>query len=101
MKLKPLSYKTKRYPEEVRLLSSLKHNSISLDELEKKEYVFKGEWELLKVMRGLIKDVKKEWLVCVVIFSLSTAQKTVLFKIMVRHRRLIHVTKKDLVKLKK
>jgi len=53
---------TRRVLEEVKFVSSLKHNLISLSELEKKGSVFNGEKGVLKVLRGtmvVMKGVRK------------------------------------------
>ena len=48
--------------EEFRYIPSLKRNLISLGELEKKGYVFKGQKGVVKVLRGsmvVMKGVRK------------------------------------------
>jgi len=94
--------------EEVRFVHNLKRNLISLGELKKKGYVFKGERGVLKVLRGsmvLMKGVKKNDLYALEDIASSnstfTIQHIILSKSEIRHKRLGHVSKKCLLELKK
>jgi len=69
--------------EEVRYVHGLKRNLISLGELEKKGYIFKGEKGMMKVLRECImvmKCVRKNGLYAlkgVVIFGSASTTETI------------------------
>jgi len=57
---------TERFLEEVRFVSNLKHDLISLGEFENKGYVFKEERGMLNVeeIHGSNEGYEEEWPVC-------------------------------------
>ena len=91
---------------EVRYAPNLKRILISLGELDKKGYVFKGEQGLLKAVKGsmvVMKGIKKNGLYSlegdIVIGSTTSISEKLVSKTELWHMRLGHVSEKGLIKL--
>ena len=90
------------------MVPDLKRNLISLGELDKKGYVFRGEKGLLKVINGsmvIMRGIKKNGLYSleaeVVIGSMANITARTLSKTELWHMRLGHVSERGLIELEK
>lgn len=92
----------------VRYVPYLKRNIISLGELNKKRYMFKGEQGVLKIIEGLkevMRSIKRNGLYSleakIVTGSTAITSKKSLTKTKLWHMRLSHVIEKRLIELGK
>ena len=97
-----------RILQEVRYVPKLERNLISLGELDKKGYTFKGENGILKVIKGsmvVIRGCKKNGLYSVegsvVTSSVASVSNKVQSKSELWHKRLGHVSERGLIELGK